>query len=221
MNTRRLIVLNILVLLILFAGGASGFYFYNQATSYIKTDYAKIEGQQLVVTAPATGKLIEWNGEQGKTYGKEDSIGQVETTIPTAENPMNTISVDVKLPTSATIVTTKAVKDSLVAAGTPLAYAYDFGKLYVVANIKENVLEDVEVGQEVDIYVDAFQDATLTGKVEELGLATASTFSMLPSGNANANYTKVTQVVPVKISISDKKGYNILPGMNVSVRIHK
>lgn len=44
---------------------------------------------------------------------------------------------------------------------------------------------------------------------------------MLPSSNATANYTKVKQVVPVKISLDHSKSVNIVPGMNVSVRIHK
>ena len=70
------------------------------------------------------------------------------------------------------------------------------------------------------MYVDAYPDTTLTGKVEQVGLTTANTFSMLPSSNATANYTKVTQVVPVKISL-DSKSVNIVPGMNVTVRIHK
>ena len=79
----------------------------------------------------------------------------------------------------------------------------------------------MNVGQDVDIFVDAFKNTKFTGKVEEVGLATASTFSLLPESNGNANYTKVTQVVPIKISIDDTKGNRILPGMNVSVRIHK
>lgn len=71
------------------------------------------------------------------------------------------------------------------------------------------------------MYVDAYPDTTLTGKVEQVGLTTANTFSMLPSSNATANYTKVTQVVPVKISLDSAPSKNVVPGMNAEVKIHK
>ena len=93
--------------------------------------------------------------------------------------------------------------------------------LYVTANIDETNINEVAVGQNVDIYVDAFPNQTLKGTVQQIGLATAGTFSLLPSSNTTGNYTKVTQVVPVKISIDDNTGTAIVPGMNVTVRIHK
>ena len=46
-------------------------------------------------------------------------------------------------------------------------------------------------------------ELTFDGTVEEIGYATNSTFDMLPSTNSSGNYTKVTQKVPVKISIKN------------------
>lgn len=125
------------------------------------------------------------------------------------------------MPTKATVVQNNVVKDSFVAAGTPLATAYDMSNLWVTANIDETKINDVATNQDVDIYVDAFPNTPLKGKVDTIGLATASTFSLLPSSNTSGNFTKVTQVVPVKITIDDTKGLNLVPGMNVTVRIHK
>lgn len=98
---------------------------------------------------------------------------------------------------------------------------YDLNNLWVTANIDETKIDEIATGQDVDIYVDAFPNTTLKGKVQQIGLATAGTFSLLPSSNSTGNYTKVTQVVPVKVSIDDNKGVAIVPGMNVTVRIHK
>ena len=92
--------------------------------------------------------------------------------------------------------------------------------LWVTANIEETNIDDVQKGQTVDVYVDAYPDTTLT-EVEQVGLTTANTFSMLPSSNATANYTKVKQVVPVKISLDHRpKSVNIVPGMNVSSSVY-
>lgn len=128
---------------------------------------------------------------------------------------------DVTLPNDGTIVQNNAVPNSFVAVGTPLAQVYDLNKLWVTAKIDETNIDEVAVGQDVDINVDAFPNNTLKGKVQQIGLATAGTFSLLPSTNSTGNYTKVTQVVPVKVSIDDNKGVSIVPGMNVTVKIHK
>jgi len=58
-------------------------------------------------------------------------------------------------------------------------------------------------------------------KLQSIGLATAGTFSLLPSDNASGNYTKEVQVIPVKVSIENYGGLDLVPGMNVTVRIHK
>ncbi|MEK4028410.1 MULTISPECIES: efflux RND transporter periplasmic adaptor subunit [Bacillaceae] len=218
MNVRRIVLLNVLTIVILIGGGFLGYYFFTQTNNYIKTDNAKIDGQQMAVAAPAAGKLVSWNGEFGEKYKAGEKLGEVETQSPSGTG---TIKVPVTLPQDGTIVEEKAVKNSMTAAGTPLAYAYDLNNLWITANVDETKLEDLSVGEKVDIYVDAYPDTTLTGKVKKIGLATANVFSMLPSSNSTANYTKVTQVVPVTISINDQKSLDIVPGMNVSVRIHK
>ena len=55
-------------------------------------------------------------------------------------------------------------------------------------------------GQPVDIHVDAL-DLDLTGKVESIGGATGSRFSVLPPENASGNYVKVVQRIPVRIRL--------------------
>jgi multidrug resistance efflux pump len=49
----------------------------------------------------------------------------------------------------------------------------------------------------------------------------AGEFSPFPQSNTAANFQKVTQVIPVKIAIEDTKGLSLVPGMNVTVKIHK
>ena len=215
MNAKRMILLNIIILIILVGGGFTGYYYYNQSVNYISTDNAQISGQQVSIASPAAGKLVKWDGATGKTFSKDETVGTVETAGETG-----TVKMDIKAPVDGTIVQANAVKNTMVAAGSPLAVSYDLDHLWVTANIEETDLNDVKVGQDVDIYVDAFPNITLTGTVKEIGLATAGTFSLLPKNNASGNYTKETQVIPVKISI-DHYGERLVPGMNVTVRIHK
>jgi len=218
-NVKKIIAVNVATVAVLAAAGFGGYHFYDQSTNYIKTENAKIDGKQVIIPAPVSGKLTDWNGTLGKVIKQDGSIGHVAS--PSLEDPQEISSTNITAPTDLTIVSNKALSNSLVAQGTPLAYGYNFDELYVTANIDEADVQDVEVGQKVDLYVDALKNDTLKGKVEEIGLATASEFSVLPSGNSDGNYTKVKQVVPVKISITDAAGKDILPGMNVTVKIHK
>ena len=216
---QRMLLVNIIVLIILVGGGFLAYYYYNQSVNYIKTDNAAIDGQMITIASPADGKLTDWNGEVGQTFDAGETVGTV-VGAPAAgsKTPATT---NITFPQKATIVKQSAVKDSFVAAGTPLAQAYNMDQLWVTANVDETDIDDVEEGQKVDIYVDAFPNMTLEGKVDKIGLTTASTFSMLPSSNSSGNYTKVTQVVPIKITINDYKGLELKPGLNVTVKIHK
>ncbi|MBM7654651.1 HlyD family secretion protein [Neobacillus cucumis] len=217
MSMKRLLLLNIIILLVLVGAGFGGYAYYNKTVNYLTTDNAQISGQQVSIVAPASGKLTGWDGKVGDTFSKDQTIGTILTT---GTNGLPT-EMKVTLPTNGTVVQTGAVQNAFVAAGTPLATVYDLNNLWVTANIDETKIDEIATGQDVDIYVDAFPNTALKGKVQQIGLATAGTFSLLPSSNNTGNYTKVTQVVPVKVSIDDNKGVAIVPGMNVTVRIHK
>lgn len=215
----RMLFINIIILIILVGGGFLAYYYYNQSINYIKTDNASIDGQMITIVAPTSGKLTDWKGEVGQTFDSGAAVGTITgAPAPGAKIPTTT---DITFPQKATIVKQSAVKDAFVAAGTPLAQAFNMDQLWVTANIDETAINDVEEGQKVDIYIDAYPNEALEGTVQQIGLTTAGTFSLLPSSNSSGNYTKVTQVIPVKISIDDYKGIDLKPGLNVSVKIHK
>ncbi|MCL6446132.1 MAG: efflux RND transporter periplasmic adaptor subunit [Alicyclobacillus sp.] len=213
MNARRLLVLNVIIFLFIIIAGFVGYYFYNQSTLYLTTDNAQVTGTEIPIAAPASGQLIDWKGTVGASFGTGAAVG--------TERVAGGHTVNIPMPTSGTVVQNSAVKNEFVAAGTPLAYAFDLNHLWVTANIKETQISDVKVGQDVDVYVDAFPGITLKGTVSQIGLATAATFSLLPQSNDTANFTKVTQVVPVTISLQGDQGIGLVPGMSATVRIHR
>jgi membrane fusion protein (multidrug efflux system) len=69
----------------------------------------------------------------------------------------------------------------------------------------------------VTVHIDAL-GADIPGKVEAVTPATANTFSMLPSSNASGNFTKVIQLVPVRVSVN-LGNQPLLLGANVEVKI--
>jgi membrane fusion protein, multidrug efflux system len=97
--------------------------------------------------------------------------------------------------------------------------------LWVVAFLEETKIEDIRQGQNVKFTLDAFDRVKFSGKVFLIGSTTASVFSLIPASNASGNFTKVTQRIPVRISIEaadnnkDLSSYNILSGMSAVVKI--
>jgi membrane fusion protein (multidrug efflux system) len=88
-----------------------------------------------------------------------------------------------------------------VAPGQALLELVPQSKIYITANFKETQLTNMKVGQEVDVDVDAYKGTTFQGRVESIGPASQNTFSLIPAQNATGNFVKVTQRLPVRISI--------------------
>jgi membrane fusion protein, multidrug efflux system len=78
----------------------------------------------------------------------------------------------------------------------------------------------MRIGQPVDIEFDAYPDLEVKGRVASLGAGTGSEFSVLPAQNANGNWVKVTQRVPVRIAIEGKPGRPMIAGLSATVRVH-
>ena len=91
----------------------------------------------------------------------------------------------------------------------------------MTARVDETDINDVHSGQLVDIAVDAFPDADLSGRVVEVKGGAAGVFSLFPQANTSGNFQKVTQVIPVKIGIDNLQNLPLVPGMNVTVKIHR
>jgi membrane fusion protein (multidrug efflux system) len=117
-------------------------------------------------------------------------------------------------------VTKRAVEPGqLVSPERALMALVDLNDTWVVANLKETQLADIKPGQPVDLEVDTFR-GELRGHVDSVAAGTGSRFSLLPPENATGNFIKVTQRVPVKIKIDDRRGNLLRPGMSAEVTIH-
>ena len=214
----RLVAINVVVLAVLVAAGGFAYNYISDIQSYVSTDNANIDGIQVSVVASATGVLTRWDASVGTTVTQGETIGQIQP-APGPTGP--TKPIDITAPQNGTVVVSQGVPNAFVVPGTPLAITYDLQSLFVTARVQETSINDVKVGQSVDIYVDAFPNAKLMGTVDQIGYAASSVFSILPPNNTSGNYQKVTQVIPVTIKIGDQAGLRLVPGMNCTVKIHK
>ncbi len=113
----------------------------------------------------------------------------------------------------------------VVQPAEPIYTLYDLAKLWIEANFKETQIHYLKPGDPATITVDAFPGHVFRGKVESIGAATASEFALIPPENGAGNFTKITQRVPVRISIDNQDGLDaqagqrLLPGMSAEVKV--
>jgi multidrug resistance efflux pump len=209
----RLLVIGVLALLI-----AAAFitYYLIESRTYVTTDNAQVDGNQISITAPTSGILIDWHGQQGTQLQQNTPVGRIEI-----QGSFMQPQMVIRAPADGVVAVDNGVPGSFVTAGTQLAIAYDGSGVFVTARVDETEIDAVHVGAPVKISVDAFRNADLTGRVSEIKTGAAGVFSLFPQSNTSGNYQKVTQVIPVKITIDDRQNLPLVPGMNATVKIRR
>ncbi len=109
----------------------------------------------------------------------------------------------------------------LIQPGQPLAAVVGDSAVWVTANLKETEIGEVREGQNVEIEVDGYPGCIAKGRVESLSPATGSKFALLAPDNATGNFTKVVQLIPVRVAVLEACGPErpLKPGMSVVVHI--
>mgnify|MGYP000808141602 CR=1 FL=1 len=87
--------------------------------------------------------------------------------------------------------------------------------------VKETQIENLSIGQEVSVTVDAISDKEFKGKVTSISGATGSKYSLVPTDNSAGNFVKIQQRIPVRIDFTDlskEDNERLAAGMMVVVK---
>jgi multidrug resistance efflux pump len=216
-------VLGIVILVAAFVG----FNIYRDGQLYVSTDNAQLSGQPVQVGAMNAGRVEAILPSVGSRVQKGDVIAQVAlpSQIGMGQNGQPKMGflgagdtrVDVQAPIDGIVIAEPVAVGASVAAGQGIVTLIDPTQLWVLANIEETNIGRVKVGQPVTVHVDAL-NSDVPGKVEVVTPATANNFSLIPASNASGNFTKVTQLVPVRIAVN-LGDQPLLLGANVEVKI--
>jgi len=96
---------------------------------------------------------------------------------------------------------------------------------WVVVYLEETKMETVHMGQRAKFTIDTYPGVVFEGSVFMVSPTTASQFSLIPPNNASGNFTKVTQRIPLKVSIDRTQNgrpltdFNFRTGMSAVVKI--
>jgi multidrug resistance efflux pump len=211
----------ILIFVALAAIAAGVVYWVYDGYMFYRTDDAQVTGQILNVSAPAAGTLSSLSVSIGQTVSANQVIGTI--TLPsTAGGPASApATVNLTSPINGTIVQVPAVQGQAVAPGLQLVSLTNLNALTITAYVDESAITNVSVNQAVDISIDAYNGTSFAGHVTQIVQATAGQFSLLPNEDpTSGNFTKVGQRIPILITLDNKNGKDIVPGMSAEVTIH-
>ena len=108
-----------------------------------------------------------------------------------------------------------------VSAGQTLTYIMPDTQKWVIANYKETQIENLHVGQEVVLTVDAMDGREFKGRITAISGATGAKYSLVPTDNSAGNFVKIRQRVPVRIDftgLSKADNERLAAGMMVVVK---
>ncbi|HEX2922638.1 MAG TPA: HlyD family efflux transporter periplasmic adaptor subunit [Chloroflexota bacterium] len=222
----KMVVIPVL-LIVLAVASAVGYRYWWNDVHYVSTDNAQIAGALVQVGAMNAGRVDSVSVDVGDSVQEGQVVGTVllPSTISVSQSGAPRLDfvgsenqrADIKASISGIVVARQANVGDTVNTGQSIVTLVDPNRLWVQAQIEETKIGRVRVGLPVEVSVDSL-GKTLNGKVVAINRASSATFSLLPSGNSSGNFTKVTQLVPVKISV-DYGDHPLVLGSSVEVHI--
>ena len=188
-------------------GAGVAAYFIYEGTFYYQTDNAKVDAQIYQLTAHASGKLVKMLA----IPGQQVTAGQVLARV--NDGP------DILSPVDGTITDVRLDKGDYVNASDVLMTVANTADVSITANVEESNILKIRRGQPVSVSLDAY-GRSFDGYVETVSPVTSSKLSgALTSFTTSGTYTKVTQLLPVKIKLRDAVDLADIIGTNATVKI--
>ncbi len=204
--SKPLLVIAAIVIVLVGVGIAA--YLIYEDNFYYQTDNAKVDAMVYQLTASAPGRLEQvYVFHQGEEVKAGQVLARVENGSP-IRSPMDGTVIDIKMQQGDYVTPSDVV---LVVANT--------SDIYITANVEETNILKIHPGQSVTVSLDAYgQD--FDGYVDVVHTVTSTKLSgSLNSFTTSGTYTKVTQLIPVKIKLRDNVDLADIIGTNASVRI--
>lgn len=176
------------------------------ATTQIKVEQLKTELDmaearlEALKKQQATAELSVAEGVQRKA-NSSDAIPLAEAKVEQAR--LNLSYTVVVAPCDGYLGRRSLEEGQYVGAGQIITNIIPNTPKWIIANYKETQIENLYVGQEVTIRIDAIHDRTFSGKVTAISEATGAKYSMVPTDNSAGNFVKIQQRIPVRIEFTD------------------
>jgi len=151
--------------------------------------------------------------------GAQPQIAQAQAAVDKAKLDLE--RTDVRAPMDGVIENADKLQVGQMAIqGVGMVSLVHSANAWVEANFKEKDLARMAPGQRAKVEVDAYGGEEFDAHVQSIGAGTGSEFSLLPAQNANGNWVKVTQRVPVRIVFDGKPSRPMIAGLSVTAKVY-
>lgn len=169
-------------------------------------------------TALADARARSANAQAAIAPGEQPGEAAARAAI--AKARLDLSRTEVRAPASGTIANAdRLLVGQQAVPGIGMLSLVQSDEAWIEANFKEKDLAEMVPGQRVKIEIDAYPDLELTGRVASIGAGTGSEFAIIPAQNANGNWVKVSQRVPVRIKFDRKPARPMIAGLSATVSV--
>lgn len=187
---------------------------------YVSTVDANLDSYRINISARVMAPLSAVYKFEGDSVKKGELLALLDST--------ETKDYRIVSPADGVIAKQWVVPGDLIVPGENIFTLNQGKELWVAVYLQETKFSEIRMGQSASFTLDAYPGLAFYGKIFYIGSNTASEFSLIPPSNASGNYTKVSQRIPLKISIDriegdakKKANVRLLSGMSASVKIIK
>ncbi len=193
-------------LVIVVAGLGIAGYFVYQGIFYYQTDNAKVDTTIYQLTPTSSGELEAVYVSQGN----EVKAGQVLVRVNGSF---------IRSPIDGTVINVNMDVGDYATPSEVIVVVAKTSDIYITANVEETNILKIHTGQSVIVSLDAY-GRSFDGYVEEVNTVTSAKLTgALTSFTTSGTYTKVTQLIPVKIKLLDAIDLAGIIGTNATVKI--
>jgi multidrug resistance efflux pump len=159
------------------------------------------------LTANASGKLVKMYVSQSE----EVKAGQVLARV--GNNPF------IVSPIDGTVINAKMQEGDYVLPSDVIVVIANTSDMYITANVEETNILKLHKGQSATVSLDAY-GKSFDGYVGDVSSVTSTRLTgSVSSFTTSGTYTKVTQLIPVKIKLLNKVDLADIIGTNATVKI--
>lgn len=216
-----------LLLLILIGAIVGALFWWLDYQKYITTDDANLDSYRVDVASLQNGMIRSLHATEGDNVHAGDTLFTLSG-IRTGDSVSISPLYYGIAPVSGIIGKRWVLPGDVVNLGQTIFTLNQGPELWVAVYLEETKFSYVHLEQQARFTLDAYDKLTFFGKIFYIGDNSASEFALVPPNNASGNYTKVTQRIPIKISIdsiagdvAQKSRMKLVSGMSANVKIIK